>query len=142
MTMQVQSPLAAQPASVEGLGWDLASQFAYYMALLFAKDRKLALAALDQIAEKLSADFIAAIEALEKSSGLQRPGPLARLQWYRQKPDELWSEQEAKFPKRYDRDRRDYEKLQDRALDGDFGEQERAIEMALIVREVEEMVGA
>lgn len=139
--MQVQSPLAAQPANVEGLGWPLDEQFAYYMALLFAKDRKLAMEALRQIAEKLSADFIAAVEALEKSSGLQRPGPLARLQWYRQKPDELWAEQEAKFPRRYDRDQADYAKLQDRALDGDFGPEEQAIEYALIVREVEEGMG-
>jgi hypothetical protein len=134
--------LAPQPSALasEGLGWDLGSQFAYYMALLFAKDRAMAMEALHEIAKKLSADFIAAIEALEKSSGLERPGPLARLQWYREKPDELWSEQEAKFPRRFDRDQQDYEKLQDRALDGDFGPQERAIEMALIVSEVEEMM--
>lgn len=137
----IASPLSAQPTSPESMGMPLDEAYAYYMSLLFAKDRKLALEAIDQIAEKLAADFIAGIKAMEQASGLERPGPQARLQWYRQKPEELWAEQEAKFPRRYDKDQADYDKLQEWALDGRFGPQEQAIEYALIVREVEEGMG-
>lgn len=137
----IASPLSAQPTSPESMGMPLDEAYAYYMSLLFAKDHKLALEAIAQIAEKLADDFIAGLEAMEKASGLERPGPLARLQWYRQKPEELWAEQEAKFPNDYDEDQADYDKLQGRALDGDFGPQEQAIEYALVVREVEEGMG-
>lgn len=134
----VSSPLAAQPKSPAAeMGMPLDEQYSYWMALLFVRDKKRALKALKEIGKRLARDFGNMLQAMEDSSGFERAGPLERLHWYRVKPDELWLEQEAKFPRRYDRDRRDYEKLQERALAGDFGVLEQAIETAMIVQEQE-----
>lgn len=137
MTMRpVESPLAAQPQSpAAGMGWPLDDQFSYYMSLLFAHDRTAALEAQHEIGKKLAADFSDGLKAAEQSSGLERSGPLERLIWYREKPDELWEEQEAKFPRRFERDMRDWERQRQRALAGGFGPIEQQTELALVIQE-------
>lgn len=121
--------LAAPPTNVSPpAGMPLDEQYAYFMALLFERDRKLAIDAVKEIGERLAEDFITGLKALEKSSGFVRPGPVERLTWYRQKPPELWDEQRAKFPNDWAEDWEDWQKLRTRALNGDFGLQEQAAE--------------
>lgn len=109
----------AQPAVEQSMA--LEDQFAYYMAILFERDPKAARDVIKEIDERLADDFIAGLKSLEKSSGFKRAEPYDRLLWYRIKPAELWTEQQAKFPRDWAEDCDDYADLRDRALDGDFG---------------------
>jgi hypothetical protein len=58
-----------------------------------------------------------ALESFEiaiKAMGTHEPGPEERLELYRVKPPELWMEQQAKFPWRYEHDMLDWMSLEQR----------------------------
>lgn len=105
--------------------------YAYYMALLFARDRRAALRAVNAVSDRLTDTFIAMLKAIEESSGLVRPGPLERLQWYRTKSPDLWQEQLMRFPRDWQEDWEDYQALRQRALEGSFGIVEQMAEAML-----------
>jgi len=102
--------------------------YAYYEAILFERDRKEAMKVINDVTDMLTETFMQIIETLEKSSGLIRPEPVKRLQWYRVKPQILWEEQQMKFPRDWEEDWTDYQNLRQRAMEGDFGIVEQAAE--------------
>jgi len=66
---------------------------------------------LKQVGEETAKMALRAFEVAITAMGVHEPGPEMRLAIYRLKPIELWMEQKAKFPWRYEHDMLDWEKL-------------------------------
>lgn len=141
MTMP-QMALQPQPMTLD-------EQFAYYMAMLFARDRSEAIDALNQLADKLDEEFGWVMDALEDSAGLPDWPPRDRLVFYYGKPDHdleaqlmymdglipapySWDQQKATYPQDYERDWADFMELRERAANGDFGLEMRLHEMGML----------
>lgn len=67
---------------------------------------------LKEVGQETAKRALKAFEVAIKAMGLHEPGPQERLQLYRVKPVELWMEQQAKFPFRYERDLEDWTNLE------------------------------
>lgn len=68
--------------------------------------------ALKQVGEQTAKIALTAFNIAIKAMGVTEPGPEERLQLYRVKPIELWQEQQAKFPWRYEHDLQDWTALE------------------------------
>ena len=67
---------------------------------------------LKEIGERTAEIALETFDVVIKAMGTREPGPQERLELYRVKPPELWMEQQAKFPWRYERDMQDWMKLE------------------------------
>ena len=67
---------------------------------------------LKEVGTKTAEMALTAFDIAIKAMGVHEPGPEERLQLYRVKPIELWMEQQAKFPWRYEHDMADWAKLE------------------------------
>lgn len=69
---------------------------------------------LKQVGEETAKMALKAFEIAIKAMGIHEPPPQERLDLYRVKPQELWMEQQAKFPWRYEHDMADWQALEDK----------------------------
>ncbi len=67
---------------------------------------------LKEVGEKTAELALKSFEIAIKAMGVKEPGPEMRLSLYRVKPPELWMEQSAKFPWRFEHDMQDWEALE------------------------------
>lgn len=67
---------------------------------------------LKQVGEQTAKMALTAFEIAIKAMGVHEPPPEQRLELYRVKPIDLWMEQKAKFPWRYEHDLADWTKLE------------------------------
>lgn len=67
---------------------------------------------LKEIGERTAEIALETFDVAIKAMGVKEPGPEQRLELYRIKPPELWMEQNAKFPWRYEHDLEDWTKLE------------------------------
>lgn len=69
---------------------------------------------LKEVGERTAEVALESFEVAIKAMGVHEPGPEERLALYRVKPVELWMEQQAKFPWRYEHDMEDWAKLEEK----------------------------
>ena len=111
-----------------------------------ATDRKKAIRGFTKGVDRAADEFLDKLDAMQAGLGLVRdPDPASRLESYYYKPDTAaqaqilaqlyiqtqgqqgirvpysWETQAARFPKDFDEDWKDFEKLRERAFKGDFG---------------------
>lgn len=67
---------------------------------------------LREVGERTAEIALESFEVAIKAMGVHEPGPEERLAIYRVKPYELWLEQQAKFPWRFEHDMEDWTKLE------------------------------
>lgn len=67
---------------------------------------------LKEIGERTAEIALETFDVAIKAMGVREPPPEQRLELYRVKPPELWMEQQAKFPWRYEHDMQDWMKLE------------------------------
>src|ERR1700704_6318618 len=67
---------------------------------------------LKHVGEETAKIALKAFDIAIKAMGVTEPGPEDRLALYRAKPIELWHEQQAKFPWRYEHDLQDWTDLE------------------------------
>lgn len=126
--------------------WTLEDQFAYLMALIFAREPrnpKLALELLKRFNLRLAKEMGTVIEALLDSSGLPTPSPAEQLTFWYNKPETMeeamqrnalppddpmfmpaphsWESFRARLPKRYIKAWDRFQALRKRAYDGELG---------------------
>lgn len=93
----------------------------YALARLMAKDRNKAIKAVQRASDRFINETHKKLETMQAAFGIKRQAnPMRRLAAYLQKPDEVWQEQRAKFPDDYEKDWDDFQKLRERAQNGDF----------------------
>jgi hypothetical protein len=77
-----------------------------------------------EIARILETRFRYVKKATRDAAGLEIAPPKDRLDWYTRKPPEMWAEQQAKYPRSYEQNMKDFGRLVAREADGDFEDEE------------------
>lgn len=138
MTNQQQAPVMPN--------WSLEDQFAYHLALLFAKDPgnpKVAMDTLVRVNKRLASEMKIGLKALRDSSGLPNWSPAEKLTFYYSKPDSIieaqqramlppedpmfvaavhsWESFKGRLPREYQRCWGEFQQLRDRAYEGKLG---------------------